>query len=141
MDGVQAYELSHKILTAQYFDETILLNRIYLVGVDDDGNLVYGETDSVSGIEHARQIVEPMISTTANANTVSANVITKDRLNYDRGQITTFPHPGLETGDVIKVTDSPCNQSADTFRVKGISYLYNPMANNPGKQTIGLTAV
>jgi hypothetical protein len=129
------------VISGQYFHTSQSVNRVYVVGTDDKGNPVYGETDSVSGLEVPVTVYKSTIKRTADANKVAINMFSKSRLSSDCGEVMTRIHPGLEVGDVIEFTDDPCNQSDNAYRVKQIRNVINTSASPKFHHTIGLTEV
>lgn len=146
LQGLHAHNLNHPIIRPEYFDEPKLVNRVYVVGVDADGNTVYGEDKDSSINGEVLQIYpDSMITTTDDANTIAAYILDKARINAPRGQITIPPAIQMELWDVIKIDDSICNQSSALYRVAGWQFNYSVFIPNRQeadyKMTVNLTAV
>jgi hypothetical protein len=99
-----------------------LINRVIVLGQDDNGDPVYGESadDTING-EILEPISESMVTNSTDAASVAANVRAKARLSTDLGSILIIPNCGIETYDPTAITDSWGNQSAASFRVSGWS--------------------
>ncbi len=140
------HALNHPIIKPEYFDAPKLVNRVYAVGIDADGNMVYGEAkDTTINGEELQIYPDSMISTQADAGTIAANILAKDRLNAERGQILIPPAIHQELWDVIKINDTVCNQSNTTYRVSGWTLTYQSFIPNQQEakyeQLMKLTAV
>ncbi len=122
--------LSHQISQGQYIAQPIKTNRVYVVGSDVYGNLVFGDAINSNDIteygEVLKVVTETAIPTTANADTVAANILASARLGVNRGEMVILPNCGMEVGDVIQVTDAVANQSAQKYRVMGFDFVYDP---------------
>jgi len=118
--------LAHAIVTAKYLDVPMQTNRVYIVGIDDMGNPLYGE-DTLAATtygEKLKVLAEPMISDKATAESVAGNILANVRLFDQRGMITIPPNCGMELWDVIEVDDEVCNQSTENYRVAGYKLEY-----------------
>uniref|UniRef100_A0A6M3K4T6 Carbohydrate-binding module family 96 domain-containing protein n=1 Tax=viral metagenome TaxID=1070528 RepID=A0A6M3K4T6_9ZZZZ len=136
--------LFHGVLEAQYYDEPVFPNRIYMIGRDRDGNMVYGTDSGTSDIAESgiRFLPYPddMVITTADAASVAANVRAKLRLEADRGEITVYPNIGSQIWDALSTTDSSAYQSGAKYRVAGYRIVYDKDTET-FQQTIKLTGV
>lgn len=122
--------LAHYISNPRYLSLGKAVNRVYIVGSDDDGNMVFGEAkDSSINGEILRVFPESMITSSATANTVATNILNSERLNAQRGEISVAPNCGMEVWDTIQITDSVCNQSTN-YRVAGWTFYYSPYIPN-----------
>jgi len=131
--GLHAHSLNHPILDPQYFDEPVQVNRVYVIGVDGDGNMVYGEAkDNTINGEVLLTYPDSMITTRAMAEIVATNILAKARLSDPRGQIRIPVHCGLELWDVVKINDTYCDQDNTLFRVSGWTTTYQAFI--PGRQ-------
>ncbi len=138
--------LAHWISQGQYVAQPIKTNRVYVVGSDVNSNLIFGtainSTDITQYGEVLKIITEAAISTTANANTVAANVLSNARFNTNRGQATILPNCGMEVGDVVYINDTVANQVAQKYRVMGFDFTYDPTQQTTKfEHVIRLTAV
>ncbi len=104
-----------------------ITNRVYVVGVDADGNNVFAEATNSEIPEILRVHSDSMITTEANAESVAANILAKGRLTADRGSILISPNCGKEVWDVIQINDSGCNQTNANYRVTGWVFTYNTL--------------
>lgn len=120
----------HLVLGGRYITDTPQLNRIYVIGRDDDINPVYGtalkqsEIDLVGERLDFRQRLD--IHTTANANSVAQAMLDKLRITASRGYLEIPPNCAVELWDVITTNDDPCNQQAAKHRIIGIRFDYEP---------------
>ncbi len=138
--------LAHWIYQGRYFDMPLKANRVYVVGSDTDGNLVFGSAINSTDITEHGEILMPIteiaIPTVSDANSVASNVLANARFSVNRGEITVPPNCGMEVGDVIQVTDAVANQSTDNYRVAGFKLVYDPTQTTTVFQhTIKLTSV
>ncbi len=146
LQGLHTHLLNHPIIKPEYFDEPRLVNRVYVVGIDADGNTVYGEAKDTTINGEVLQIYpDSMIPTKADAGTIATNRLAKDRLNAERGQILIPPALQMEQWDVIKIDDTYCNQGNTTYRVAGWQFVYQPFISKfqdaKYEQLVKLTAV
>jgi hypothetical protein len=127
-----------------------LINRVMVIGVDADSNLVYGEAKDVTiNGEMLDPITEAAITNTTDANTVAANVLAKERLNTNLGQILINPNCGVEQWDPIAIRDKWANQGSGiigaNYRVAGWSLSYQAyvagVQNSKYEMLIDLTAI
>jgi len=131
IQGLHAHLLNHPILNPEYFDEPKLVNRVYVVGVNSDGNTVYGEDkDALIEGEVLQIYPDSMINTRSDAETIAGNIRTKARLTVPRGQITIPPAIQMELWDVIEIDDEICNQSDALYRVAGWMFNYQTFIPN-----------
>lgn len=108
----------------EYGESPRQINRVVIVGMDDDSNHVMGQAkDTTINGEMLDPYYESMVTTSANAETVADNMLAKQRLMINRGQIVITSHPGLEQWDVINCIDADCNQAA-RFRIAGMQFYY-----------------
>lgn len=138
--------LAHMIYQGQYLSQPIKTNKVYVIGRDTNGNLVFGKDSTSTDItdygEVLRIITESAIPTAADANTVADNVLSNARFDANRGQATILPNCGMEIGDAIQITDAVANQSAQKYRVMGFDFVYDPTQKETKfEHTIKLTAV
>jgi hypothetical protein len=120
--------LSHVIAKALYTDAPQQLNRVYVIGIDDMGNPIYGESKDNTAIalygERLRVYPEPFASTKATTESVAENILDSMRLLDKRGMILIPPNCGMEVWDVISIDDVHCNQAGTTYRVSGYKLDY-----------------
>jgi hypothetical protein len=120
----------HIILaTSGYASTPRLFNRILVMGMDFLNNLLPGESeDTTINGEMLDPIAEPMIVTSADAQDVSDNILAKQRLFTNRGQILVNPNCGTEEWDPIQAVDPRANQGSglvgNKYRVAGWSLDY-----------------
>jgi len=133
--------VAHAILRPQYFEEGRLINRVYVVGTDRDGNMVYGEAidNSINGEKLQIQTI-PALTSYSEAQSVASNILSKTRLFAERGRITIPPNCGIELYDVIEINDTVCNQTTENYRVSGWLTVYRPTSGEY-YQIVGLTSV
>jgi len=125
IQGLHSHLLNHPIISPEYLDEPKLVNRVYVVGVDADGNTIYGEDKDTTINGEVLQIYpDSMITTADDADTIAGNILAKARLSAPRGQITIPPALQMELWDVIKIDDAICNQDDDLYRVAGWQFTY-----------------
>jgi len=131
LQGIHSHLLNHPIIKPEYFDAPRLVNRVYAVGVDTDGNTVYGEAKDAAIEGEVLQIYpDSMIPTQADAETIAVNILAKARLGAPRGQILIPPAIHQELWDVIKINDTICDQTNATYRVAGWTFVYQPFISN-----------
>ncbi len=116
------------------------INRIAVVGTDVNGLNVYAEASNVTGIEHLFFLTDPMIKTQADVEYVATMLLTKARLTQDMGYLEIGMNCGVELWDVITVTDSVANQSAQKYRVVRIQFIAD-YSKGEWYHILGLTAV
>jgi hypothetical protein len=140
---VHSYVLSHGIHEGRYRELPMMVNRVYVVGLDRDANMVYGESkDSALISEYGERFVpyaDSLIDNTADALEVAANIRAKARLNETLGVIRIPPNIGQELWDVVNVNDSPCAQVDAKYRVSGYQLIFDPR-QEMYHHVIGLTA-
>ncbi len=125
----------------EYFAMPTKINRVYVIGIDTSDRMVYGEAkDGTINGEELRTNPDSMITSTADANTVAANILAKERLNVLRGQFPAIPNCGLEVYDPVSLTDSSANQTAASYRVAGWNYEFDSHKGT-NLQTIKLTSL
>jgi len=120
----------HVILDGRYGIANLNVNRVYVVGSDDEGNPVYGLATNQDEIDiiGQRLDINVMLSipTESQAQSVAQAILDKHRLTGKPGFITIPPNCGVELWDVIQLTDELCNQNADNYRVLGVRFEYEP---------------
>ena len=146
IEGLHTHNLNHPIIKPEYFDTPKLVNRVYVVGVDADGNTVYGEAKDATINGEVLQIYpDSIINTKADTDTIAANILAKARLSAQRGQIQIPPALQMELWDVIKINDTICNQASSLYRVAGWQFTYQAFIPNVQEaqytQLVKLTAV
>ncbi len=117
----------HVINEAKYLSEPILVSRVYVIGMDSDGNMVYGEDSTTQNIELIKPYADQMIQTSDAAEDVATNILVKDALECNRGEIVIPPNVGMELWDVISAEDM--DKAAQTYRVSGWTFDYNNSVN------------
>ena len=121
--------LAHYIHRSKYPSLPRLINRVYVIGIDSNGNNVYGEAKDSTDIAEYGEVLYPyldsMITSTANATSVAANILAKARLTVPRGTILVNPHCGMEIWDAIQLADTIANQTAANYRVAGWAFTYD----------------
>ncbi len=133
--------LAHQIYKGKYLALPRIVNRVCVLGMDINGNMVFGDAkDAVINEEILRLISESMISSSTEATTVATNILSKERLKADRGNILVIPNCGMESWDAISLTDSVCNQSSASYRVGGWQFTYDS-AKAKYEHVISLTSV
>lgn len=128
-DTVLIRQLNHNIYEKpEYYPDTPeLINHVYVVGQDKETkNFVFGEHSNTADAERLSIITTTMVTTEDDANTVAENMIDKQRIQVDLGNMTTPTNCGIELYDVVQITDTVANQSANKYRVKGYTFVYDP---------------
>lgn len=119
----------HVILDGQYAIETERINRVLVIGRDQQGNPVYGAATNAEEVARVGERLDfqtdTAISTSSQAVDVASAILAKIRLNGKRGFIVIPPNCGQELFDVIEVTDNKCAQWAQEYRVTGIYFEFN----------------
>ena len=120
----------HPILDGQYTEETPGINRVYVIGRDEEGNPVYGSSLNQAEIDKVGErldfTLETSIPTAEDAAAAAQAMLDKRRLTGSRGFILIPPNCGQELWDVIQITDKLCAQDEANYRVIGIRFDYEP---------------
>ena len=134
----------HAAVKGIYTGTSRRINRVYVVGMDSDGNYVYAEAKNQTDIdlygEFLRFYVDTTCTTAADAQIVADNILAKVRLETIRGGALIPPNLGQQLWDVIDVTDTVCKQVNAKYRVSGWRLTYN---NEAGRfnQALSFTEV
>jgi hypothetical protein len=116
--------LAHYIYQCSYKSLPRNINRVYVVGQNENDLMVYGEdSDATINGEVLEYVTDSMITTEADALTVADNILSKLRFT-DRGFILIGTNCGVELYDVPYITDTVNNQ-AGKYRVRGWDFLYD----------------
>lgn len=119
----------HIILDGQYAVDTPTLNRVFIIGRDDNGNPVYGlasDSDEIALVGERLDFRQDLsVPSSTLAQGVASAVLSKMRLNGNRGIILIPPNCGQELWDVVQITDKGANQQAAKYRVIGIRLEYD----------------
>jgi len=120
----------HVVLGGSYAAETPDINRVCVIGRDDDGNSVFGTAEDTVESELVGERLdfrqEPAVATADGAAELAASAVNKMRLNKASGMIVVPPNCGQELWDVVQVWDLAANQTGTRFRVIGIKFDYFP---------------
>ncbi len=135
------YAAAHAIVSPLYRDLQVKPNKVYIVGIDRDGNMVYGSaSDTTINGEILHLQLFDIVTSFDDAGTIAENVLANTRLQVDRGNILIPPNCGMELWDVIEIDDDVCNQDHTTYRVNKWRTRYSPN-NGTFVQIVGLTSV
>jgi hypothetical protein len=120
----------HVIIEGKYAQGSQAINRAYVIGEDTDGNPVFGTGSDSAEIDLMGERLdfsqELSIATAALAEGVAQSMLAKRRLATRSGYIVIPPNAGAELWDVVLITDTPANQSAQHYRILGIRFDYQP---------------
>jgi len=141
--GVGVAYRFHPILEAEYYQDSPLVNRSFVVGVDPAGGNVTGNaimSDEAALVGERLDVRhDTAVTTSTAAGYAAAAVIARYRLDARRARITVPPHCGLELWDVVSIVDSPGNQ-ATSYRVSGYKFEYDPKSGMC-RQIIDLSSI
>jgi hypothetical protein len=138
--------LAHYTYRPRYPTPPRLINRVYVVGVASNDNMVYGESKDSDAIteygEVLRRYADDMVFTQDMADIVAGNIRVTARLKVLRGAFVATPHCGLEQWDVIQLTDDWANQETANYRVAGWAFRYDTTSEGGTyEHEVRLTAV
>jgi hypothetical protein len=140
LNGDLVFEDYHPCLASIFKTSPIGIQQAFVVGVDYEGNLVYGKTPNTPLGPKLRLMPNDAITSEADAQSVAENILYKSRLSIVRGQAEFPMECGLQLYDVIRLKDFTTNQWLADYRVGGFRSEYN---NRPGiwKHTVVLVSV
>jgi hypothetical protein len=119
----------HVILDGQYATETPDKNRMFIIGRDQYGNLVWGEAhDSAESALVGERLDfqhEIAIPTESQAAGMASAILAKMRLTKAKGVILIPPNCGQELWDLIEISDRVAAQNIHKYRINGIQLIYD----------------
>ncbi len=113
-----------------YNSEPMEPNYVYVIGIDDDGNKVFGTASDAADIALVDRkywfLPDTMITSTDDAESIADIALAGLRLSENRGDMSVHRcNIGAEQFDMVSITDTTGNQSAVKYRISGWTLTYD----------------
>ena len=128
--SIVVVELLHTIINGAYYSRAYPTNAIFLISSDIDGAQIDSEGAEDTEVLRSGERIDfrfvPQVNNQTGLDALVVSLLAQQRLLSKSGSIVVPWNCGQEMHDVIKITDTPCNQADDTLRVMGMRTVYDP---------------